>query len=350
MSIKTNHPSYNAHGLFLNGKPERTTQIGGIKLDGNLMLAPMAGITDMAFREICKDHGAALCYGELTSAQGILYESKNTFKLLETSPKERPVTLQLFGSDENNLAEAAKRIEHLPFDILDINMGCPAPKIVNGMAGSALMAFPDKVNRIVHSVSRAIAKPVTCKIRKGIGGKVTAVEVALAAEAGGAQAIGVHGRTREQQYEGVVDLGIIAAVKQAVKVPVIASGDVVDVASAVRTFSETKVDAIMIGRGTYGDPWIFQRLNHYFDTGVELPLPTAEEKVKMCLYHAKKLCELKDERTGIREMRKQSGWYIKGLHGAAALRVEINKAETFVELEGLLMRLLEHGVRNSRGE
>lgn len=347
MSTKTN-PNYDANGLFLNGKPDRRITIRDIQLDGNLFLAPMAGVTDMGFREICKAHGAALCYGELTSAQGIMYESKNTFKLLQTSPNERPVTLQLFGSDESILAEAAKRIEHLPFDILDINMGCPAPKIVNGLAGSALIEFPDKVNRILHSVSNAISKPVTCKIRKGINGKITAVEVAQAAEAGGAQAIGVHGRTREQQYEGVVDLDIIAAVKQSVNIPVIASGDVVDVASAVRTFKETKVDAIMIGRGTFGDPWIFQRLNHYFDTGIELPLPTAEEKINMCLHHAKKLCELKDERTGIREMRKQSGWYIKNLHGAAALRVEINKAETFAALEGLLMQLLERGVANSR--
>ena len=311
-------------------------QIGNVNIKNNIFLAPMAGVTDLIFREICKDHGAAMCYTELISAQGLLYASEKTHMLTTTSPKERPVVLQLFGNDPNIISEAAKKIEDQPFDILDINMGCPAPKIVNNGSGSGLMNDPALVGRIVKAVSSAISKPVTVKIRKGINDKINAVEVAKQAEDNGAQAVTVHGRTREQQYEGVVDLDIIRQVKEALSVPVFASGDVVDVASCIRSFETTGCDAVMIGRGTYGNPWIFSQLIHYFTTGEHLPDPTPQEKIAMCLLHTKRLCDYKGERVAVREMRKQSGWYIKGITGSAAMRVEINKASTYNELEETL--------------
>ncbi|MCL1936173.1 MAG: tRNA dihydrouridine synthase DusB [Defluviitaleaceae bacterium] len=318
----------------------RHIKIGDVHINGNIFLAPMAGVTDMAFREICKDYGAALVYSELISAKGILYESSNTFRLTDTSEKERPVVLQIFGSDPKILSEAAKKIEHLPFDILDINMGCPAPKIVKNGDGSALIENPKLVGEIVKSVSSSIKKPLTIKIRKGINGKITAVEVAKYAQENGVSAITVHGRTREQQYEGVVDLDIIAKVKEAVEIPVFASGDVVDIESAKRTFETTSCDALMIGRGSFGNPWIFKKINHYFETGEILEDPTTKEKVDMCLYHARKLCEYKGEQIAIRELRKQSGWYIKNLYGSTLIRVEINKTKTLKELENLLMTLI----------
>ncbi|MCL1996631.1 MAG: tRNA dihydrouridine synthase DusB [Defluviitaleaceae bacterium] len=311
-------------------------KIGNLDIPGNIFLAPMAGVTDLVFREICKSHGAFLVYTELISAKGILYESANTQFLTQTSEKERPTTLQIFGSDPKILASAAQKIEHLPFDILDINMGCPAKKIVNNGEGSALIEFPKKVGEIVRTVSRAIKKPVTVKIRKGINGKVTALEVAKEAEAGGAVAIAVHGRTREQQYEGVVDLDIIAKVKESVTIPVIASGDVVDTESAKKTFSTTGADALMIGRGTFGNPWIFSKLIHFFKTGETLPDPTPKEKMETCLEHVYRSILYRGEHVAIREMRKHCGWYIKGLPGAAALRTQINKASTYDQLKDVM--------------
>ena len=319
----------------------RNIQIGNVEIKGNIFLAPMAGITDMVFREICKDHGAALCYTELISAQGLIYESAKTHMLTSTSPNERPVVLQIFGSEPSILSEAAKKIQHLPFDILDINMGCPAPKVVNNSCGSALLNDPPLIGRIVKAVSSAINKPLTIKIRKGINGKVTATEVAKQAEANGASAITVHGRTREQQYEGVVDLSVIAQVKSNVSIPVFASGDVVDIKSCINTFKTTNCDAVMIGRGSFGNPWVFESINHYFKTGEELLEPTAKQKIEMCLTHAKRLCNYKSEKVAIREMRKQSGWYIKGIKGAASLRVSINKCSTLNELTTTLTSLLD---------
>ena len=315
-------------------------KIGNVIIKGNLFLAPMAGVTDVVFREICRSHGAYLVYSELISAKGLIYESQNTHILTETSEMERPVTLQIFGSDPEILAAAAQKLEHLPFDILDINMGCPAKKIVNNGEGSALIEYPKKVGEIVRTVSRAIEKPLTVKIRKGINGKITAVEVAKEAEENGAAAIAVHGRTREQQYEGYVDLDIIAKVKSAVSIPVIASGDVVDIESAQRTFEHTGVDAIMIGRGTFGNPWIFSKLNHFYKTGEVLPDPTPKEKVESCLDHVNRLIAYRGESIAIREMRKQCGWYIKGIPGAAALRAQINQASTYNQLEQIMKDLL----------
>lgn len=318
----------------------RPIKIGNVNISGNIFLAPMAGVTDIVFRQICKSHGAFLVYTELISAKGIIYENTNTTILTKTAASERPVSLQIFGSDPDILATAAQKIEHLPFDILDINMGCPAKKIINNGEGSALMEHPKKVGDIVRAVSRAIKKPVTVKIRKGIAGKVTAVEVAKQAQEAGASAIAVHGRTREQQYEGVVDHDIIAQVKRAVSVPVIASGDVVDINSAQKTFENTGADAIMIGRATFGNPQIFAGLNHFYKTGQTLPETTPKEKIQTCLSHLQNLITLRGENAAIRDMRKHCGWYIKGIPGAATVRVEINKATTYEQVERLLVELV----------
>lgn len=316
----------------------KSVKIGNVQTDNNIFLAPLAGVTDKVFRQICKNRGAGLVYSELISAKSLLYNSKNTYFLCAVSPGERPLTLQLFGRDPEILAEAAKKIEKLPFDILDINMGCPAPKIVKNGEGAALMAEPGQVGKIVKAVSAAIKKPVTVKIRKGINGKITAVEAAKEAEANGAAAVAVHGRMREQYYEGKVDLDIIRQVKEALTIPVFASGDVVDIDSCEKTFTYTGCDAVLIGRASFGNPWIFDKLLHYYATGEVLPDPDPEEKIRVCLLHAESLTEFKGE-TAIKEMRKHAGWYIKGLRGAAGLRTELNKVENLSELEKVLKKI-----------
>lgn len=314
-------------------------KIGNIEINGNIFLAPMAGITDLPFRQICKEHGCAMVYSEMVSAKGVLYDNENTTELLSTTDTERPVVIQLFGSDPKILAEVAKKIEHYPFDILDINMGCPAPKIVKNGEGSALMQNPKLTADIIKSVSSAINKPLTVKFRKGFNDdSINAVEIAKIAQENGAKAVTVHGRTREQYYSGKVDLDIIAKVKEAVSIPVIGSGDVVDPKSAINMFETTKCDALMIGRGAQGNPWIFSTINHYFKTG-ETISPTKEEKIETALKHARMLIEYKGEYIGIREMRKHIGWYIKGIKGATAIRVSINKVQCYKEFEDIL-RLL----------
>jgi len=313
-------------------------KIGTKELDNNIFLAPLAGVTDKSFREICRQYGAGLVYSEMVSAKGLLYDNENTKMLLEATDAGRPVTMQLFGSDPYILAEAAKRIEEYPFDILDINMGCPAPKIVKNGEGSALMQTPSLIGKIVNEVVKATDKPVTVKIRKGFEGKNNAVEVAKIAQESGASAVAVHGRFREQYYEGKVDLDIIADVKAALSVPVIASGDVIDIESCERTFKTTNCDAIMIGRGAMGNPWIFKILRHYYTTSEKLPLPTPEEKMKLALEHAKMLIEHKGEYIGIREMRKHAGWYLKGIRGTKPLKTEINKICKYEELEEVLLK------------
>lgn len=315
-------------------------KIGNVNINGNVFLAPMAGVTDLPFRKICKEHNCAMVYSEMISAKAILYENKNTTELLNTSEEEKPVVVQLFGKDPSILAEAAKKIEHYNFDILDINMGCPAPKITKNGEGSALMQNPKLVGQIVRKVSNTIEKPLTIKLRSGFNNNINAVEIAKIAEENGAKAVTVHGRTREQYYTGKVDLEIIAKVKEAVSIPVIGSGDVIDPISAKNMFDKTNCDALMIGRGAQGNPWVFSAINQYFKTGKVLSKPTIKEKIDMSLRHGRMLIEYKGEYTGIREMRKHIGWYIKGIKGAAALRVDINKATNYEELELLLTRLL----------
>ncbi|MBO8434727.1 MAG: tRNA dihydrouridine synthase DusB [Tyzzerella sp.] len=316
-------------------------KIGNVELKNNIFLAPMAGVTDLPFRILCKEMGCGLVYSEMVSAKGILYGSKNTEKLLEVDESERPVAVQLFGNDPEILGAMAKKIEPYNIDIIDVNMGCPAPKIVKNGEGSAVTLNPERVGEIVHSLVTSQKKPVTIKFRKGFDDDhINAVEIAKIAEANGASAVAVHGRTREQFYSGKADWDIIKEVKNAVSIPVIGNGDIVTPEDAKRMFDYTGCDAIMIGRGAQGNPWIFKRIIHYMETGEILPEPTAKERVEKALRHAKMLIEYKGEYIGVREMRKHLSWYIKGCSGASELRGLINTAESYEEMEKLLYEKL----------
>lgn len=317
-------------------------KIGNVKINGNLILGPMAGVTDLPFRILCKEQGADLIYTEMVSAKGIQFNNKNTENLLMVSEEERPVALQLFGADPYIMSETAKRIEHRNFDILDINMGCPVPKVVNNFEGSALMKDPKLVGEIVHAISTAIKKPLTVKIRKGFTeSTANAVEIAKIAEANGAAAIAVHGRTREQYYSGKADWNIIRAVKEAVSVPVIGNGDVFTPEDAKRLIEETGVDGIMVARGARGNPWLFRQIKEYLETGRKREKPSVDEAVKMMLRHARLSIEYKGEYIGIREMRKHVAWYTTGYPLAARLRQHVNEIESYQGLENLLSGYLE---------
>lgn len=318
----------------------KTLTIGNVKLDNPLVLAPMAGVTDLPFRVLCKEQGAGLICMEMISAKAILYKSKNTETLMEMHPSEHPVSLQLFGSDPDIISEMAKQIEDRPFDILDINMGCPVPKVVNNGEGSALMKNPDLIKEIVSKTVKAIKKPVTVKIRRGFDEEhVNAVEIAKIIEDCGAAAVAVHGRTREQYYAGKADWEIIREVKEAVSIPVIGNGDVDAPVKAKQMMEETDCDGVMIARGAQGDPWIFSRTLHYLETGEVPPKPSKEEVVETMLRHARMQLDYKGNYTGIREMRKHIAWYTGGFPHSAKLRAAINEIETYEELENLLQRL-----------
>lgn len=314
-------------------------QIGNVTLENNLILAPMAGVTDLPFRLLCKEKGAGLLCMEMVSAKAILYKNKNTQALLEIDPRENPVSLQLFGSDPDIISQIAHEIEERPFDILDINMGCPVPKIVNNGEGSALMKNPVLAGKIIEKTVKAIHKPVTVKIRKGFDdAHVNAVEMAKVAQESGAAAVAVHGRTREQYYSGKADWDIIRQVKEAVSIPVIGNGDLLTAEDVIAMKEQTGCDGFMIGRGAQGNPWIFEQILHYFRTGEKLPKPSAEEVTDMILRHAKMMLEFKGEYTGIREIRKHAAWYTAGYPNSAKLRVAINAVENYEELEQLLKR------------
>ncbi|SFH75289.1 tRNA-U20-dihydrouridine synthase [Pseudobutyrivibrio sp. OR37] len=311
-------------------------KIGNVELENNLILAPMAGVTDLPFRLLCKEQGAALCCMEMVSAKGIYYNNKNTESLLTVDERERPVSLQLFGSDPEIMAAMAARIEHRNFDILDINMGCPVPKVVNNGDGSALMKNPVLAGKIIEGMVKAIDKPVTVKIRKGFDDEhINAVEMAHVAQESGAAAVAVHGRTREQYYSGKADWSIIADVKSAVSIPVIGNGDILDAKDVIAMSEQTGCDGFMIGRGAQGNPWIFHQILHYFETGEMIGKPPMEEMVKTMLRHAKLQIEFKGDYLGIREMRKHAAWYTAGYKGASKLRGRINDVESYDELEQL---------------
>lgn len=312
-------------------------KIGNVVLDNNLILAPMAGVTDLPYRLICREMGCGMVVTEMVSAKAILYRNKNTRALLEVKEEERPAAVQLFGSDPDILGEIAAQIEEGPYDMIDLNMGCPVPKIVNNGEGSALMKDPKKVEKILSSMVRHVKKPVTAKFRKGFTEETAnAVEIARIAESCGVAAVAVHGRTREQYYSGKADWKIIRQVKEAVKIPVIGNGDVFKPEDAKRMLDETGCDGVMIARGAKGNPWIFKRTAHYLETGELLPGPDVEEIKAMILRHGKLLVQYKGEKTAMREMRKHMAWYTAGLPHSASLRNEINQVETLQEMGQLL--------------
>ena len=306
-------------------------------MDNPYILAPMAGVTDLPFRLLCKEQGAGLLCMEMISAKALQYKNKNTKALLSIHPQEYPVSLQLFGSDPQIISEQAKIIEELPFQILDINMGCPVPKVVRNGEGSALMKNPGLVYDIVSATVKAIQKPVTVKIRKGFDDScINAVEIAKIIEEAGASAVAVHGRTREQYYSGKADWDIIRQVKEAVKIPVIGNGDVTSGEKALAMKEETGCDGVMIGRGAQGNPWIFRELLEYEKSGKLPDRPTVQTIRETMLRHARLQIEFKGDYLGIREMRKHVAWYTKGLKGSARLREAINQVESYEELENLL--------------
>ena len=312
-------------------------RIGNVTLENNVILAPMAGVTDLPFRLLCKEQGAGLLCMEMVSAKAIYYNNKNTEALMEIDERERPVSLQLFGSDADIMSEMAKMIEEKPFAILDINMGCPVPKVAGNGEGSALMKNPELVREIVSKVVKAIEKPVTVKIRKGFDeNHVNAVEIAKIIEDCGAAAVAVHGRTREQYYSGTADWDIIRQVKEAVSIPVIGNGDVTGPESAKKMIEETGVDGIMIGRAARGNPWIFGQIKEYLETGVIPAKPSYDEVREMMLRHARMQLECKGEYTGIREMRKHVAWYTAGYPNSAKLRAKMNEVESYEQLRACI--------------
>ena len=316
-------------------------KIGSLTIRHPYVLAPMAGVTDLPFRLLCKEQGAGLLCMEMVSAKALQYKNRNTEALLAIHPEEYPVSLQLFGSEPEVISEQAKAIEERPFQILDINMGCPVPKVVKNGEGSALMKNPRLVYEIVSRTVKAIQKPVTVKIRKGFDDTcVNAVEIARIIEEAGAAAVAVHGRTREQYYAGKADWDIIRQVKEAVSIPVIGNGDVTSPQKAEELVRQTGCDGIMIARGAEGNPWIFRELKAYDETGQIPPRPSVPEIREMMLRHARLQVEYKGEYTGIREMRSHVSWYTRGLKGAARLREEINQVETYAQLEELLLEKL----------
>ena len=304
--------------------------IGNVELRNNVILAPMAGVTDLPFRVLCKEQGAGLLCMEMVSAKAIYYGSKNTEELMKISPAEMPVSLQLFGSDADIMADMAKKIEEKPFAVLDINMGCPVPKVVNNGEGSALMKNPKLAEKIITKMVKSVKKPVTVKIRKGFDeAHLNAVEMAKIAEASGAAAVAVHGRTREQYYAGKADWDCIRAVKEAVKIPVIGNGDVTDALSAEQLLKETGCDGVMVGRAAQGNPFIFREITEYLETGVIPPKPTPAQVRATIERHARMQMEEKGEYTGVREMRKHLSWYTVGYPNSAKYRQMINSMETW---------------------
>ena len=308
-------------------------KIGNLNLDNRVFLSPMAGVTDLPFRLICKEQDCGMLYTEMVNAKALCYDDQNTKKMLKIEEEEHPVAIQIFGSDPEYMGGAAKILNSYPNEILDINMGCPAPKVVKNGDGSALLKNPELAAKVLKAVVGNSEKPVTLKIRKGWDDTcINAVEIAKIAEDCGISAIAIHGRTREQYYSGKADWDIIRQVKENVSIPVIGNGDVFEVEDAINMLNQTNCDAIMIGRGAQGNPWIFKRINHYMQTGEILPEPTLEEKINPAKKHLKLAVEEHGEYVAVREMRKHIAWYLKGLRNSARVRDEINKIESYEEV------------------
>ena len=318
-------------------------KIGNLQLNGKAVLAPMAGVCDRAFREICKSYGAAFTVGEMASSKGLVMSDKKTQELLFLSKEERPAAIQLFGDDCEIMAQAAKKAMQFEPDAIDINMGCPAPKIASNGGGSSLMKNPDLAARITEAVVKAVDIPVTVKMRTGWNDdSIVAPKLAKMVENAGASAICIHGRTKEQMYAPPVNLDIIKEVKESVSVPVIGNGDITSGETAQRMLDYTGCDAVMVGRGALGKPWLFSQINAYLKDKTIIPDPDMKERMKILEYHIEKLCEYKGDYIGMREARKHAAWYIKGIRGAAKYRNEIGTLKTIDDLHKLCQRVAEH--------
>lgn len=322
------------------------TQIGKVKIEKTAALAPMASVADKAYRFMAKEFGAAYCVGEMASCKGLCYSDRKTAELLSVSNIERPMAVQLFGAEPEFMAKAVKIAERYKPDIIDINAGCPMPKIVCGGAGSALMKTPELFGELVKAAASSTDIPITVKIRAGWdASSINAVEMALIAEENGAAAVAVHGRTKEQLYSGKADWNVIKAVKNAVRIPVIGNGDVASVDDCVRMYEYTGCDLVMIGRGSYGRPWLFGQIRDYFDGRTPRPEPSLEEKLTIMRRHIVLLVEDKGERIGMKEARRQAAWYIKGIDGAAELRNRFGKMNTLDDLDELIRLVLDSARR-----
>lgn len=334
---------------FIFGGGRMAFKIGHVQLENNVVLAPMAGVCNPPFRKLVKEMGAGLVCAEMVSDKAIVFGSEKTMMKLEILPEEHPLSLQLVGCDKESMVRAAEFVmkqEHTP-DVIDINMGCPATKIHKNGSGAALARDPEQAGRIIEAVVKTVDKPVTVKFRKGWDDdNINAVEVARAAEQAGAKAVAVHGRTARQLYTGRADWDIIRQVKEAVSITVIGNGDVTTPQLAQELLATTGADAVMIGRGAHGNPWIFKQIAHFLETGEELPAPSAEERIQVCLRHMDLLVDFKGETIGIREMRKHAAWYIKGLRNSAELRNVINIQDTVTGMRGVLLDYLEFLMKN----
>lgn len=317
-------------------------KIGNVEINGFAALAPMAGVADRAFRELCVSYGAAYVVGEMVSSKGISMNDRKSAELMQISQAERPAAIQIFGDNPEIMAQAAVKALDFTPEIVDINMGCPAPKISNNGGGSALLRHPELAAQIVSSCVKAIALPVTVKLRTGWDDdSITAPQIALLCESAGAAAITLHGRTRQQMYAPPVNLDIIKSVKSALHIPLIGNGDITDGQSAKAMYDYTGCDLVMVGRGALGRPWVFEQINEYMLTGNILPEPPVEERMRVMIRHIELLCKYKGDYIGMREARKHAAWYIRGIRGAAAFRAEIGRLESMEQLHMLAQRVIK---------